>query len=161
SNFVFADGSVRLIARDTAEESNRAVREDEVRPAGVEAGEVVQAAVSIGRGVVQMAVRQHEDGSRIGAGPATGTGILLAAHNDAVGNRAGPDAVGVSPSPFADQDGRARAIGDVGNPRRAVAVEDAQSVRAIGGGLIAAHAGGIAAWGRLAAGVAEAVGHGE
>src|SRR5207253_5135211 len=109
-----------------------------------QAGEVIQPAVRVRRGVIKVTMGQDQEGSGIKRGAAPRTTGLFAAHEDRVLNRARPDAVGVSPSPFADHDRVAGPTDNVGEAYRAIAVEDAQAIYTRPVGFIAADASRVA-----------------
>ena len=127
-------------------------REFLLRSAGMLAGDVVQTTIAIRHWVDQVEVHLHKNWRSVDcrvwqpAGDHLQAWVLGAENHGAAGNRADPNAVGIGPRPLADQDGVARAIRYVREPRLAVAVKRPAAPDAVGVGVfIAADTGRVAA----------------
>src|SRR5262249_41355055 len=132
-------------AWDAADEMHRSVGEGEVGAIRVVAGEVVESAVGVGLGIIEVAVSQDQRRGRERSRAVAGVRVARPAPNDAVIDRAGPDAFDVGPGRVADQDRLAGSIRDVGQTGPAVAIEGAEAGGAEGVRFIAADTGGVAA----------------
>ena len=76
---VCRETAVWIVAGHAADEAHRAVGEDEIRTADMLAREIIQPAVGVRDGVIEVAMGQHERRRRIGTGRVSGTGVVAAA----------------------------------------------------------------------------------
>jgi len=107
---------------------DRAVGEDEKRPAEMHAPKVVHARAAVGS---TSALFRWACATAIVLGRIPGAGdiglarVELAAHDYAPGDGAGPGAAGLCPGALSGQDGAAGPVRDVGDACAAVAVDNA------------------------------------
>src|SRR5690242_12636963 len=113
-------------------------------------GEVIQPPVRVRGCVVQVTMSLDKSSGGVPTGPRSWAGVVLAPLTDAFADCSVPNALGVGPGAFPDQDGVARPVRDVGHAGLAVAVEDTEAGWIGSARFVPAHAGGVAGGASLA-----------